>query len=90
MLLAVCILIVHAYIMDVKTKKGKGLRKRFKRTKNDERKRQAARRNTLQPLTMNIQYQSFSFDTVRTISLTRTMPEWTTTTKQDTPYSSAL
>ena len=39
--------------------------------------------NTLQPLT-NMQLQSFSFDTVKVISLTRTMPEWTTTIKQGT------
>ena len=69
--------------MDVKTKRSKGIRRRFKRTKNDERKRQAAQRNTLQPVT-NMQLQPFSFDMVQAISLTRTMPEWTTTIKQDT------
>ena len=69
--------------MDVKTKRSKGLRRRFKRSKNDERKRQAAQRNTLQPVT-NMQLQPFSFDMVQAISLTRTMPEWTTTIKQDT------
>ena len=69
--------------MDVKTKRSKSLHRRFKRTKNDEQERQAAQRNTLQPITY-MHLQSFSFDMVQAISLTRTMPEWTTTIKQDT------
>ena len=68
-------------LMDVKTKKSKGLRRRFKRKKNDERKRRAAKTNTLQPVAVNVQHQLFSFDIVQS---TRTMPEWTATIEQDT------
>ena len=61
--------------MDVKSKRKKGLRSRFKRTKNDERKRQATALSSSQ---LNVQRQSFSLETLQSESMKSNMPpEWT-------------
>jgi len=60
--------------MDVKSKRKKGLRSRFKRTKN-ERKRQATALSSSQ---LNVQRQSFSLETLQSESMKSKMPpEWT-------------
>ena len=58
--------------MDVKSKRKKGLRSRFTRTKNDERKRQATALSSL-----NVQRQSFSLETLKSESFkSKIPPEW--------------